>query len=1269
MHRLVYACIMLALLAQGAVAESEDHARLVSAIRELEQAVIDSIDLNAKQGADAYAFLAIAADLTPAWRELGRLFLDIANSVIGLVCDLHDFHTSEGGTRALEDPLTFKKILTEVWMSKDPLAFLASEVSFLGLVMSPESYTISFQAISDVEMLAREEYKASNDFSRTSNAAWNELWNPSTQNGLLIPLRNGSRLSRGGRNSATQWENGIRPVRQEIKDSIDNFILSIPDPLPDGYPLDENIAYLNDLTSQIRGGGFRIVRFKSIDDGKFKECHLSLGMVNEDREAASFLYDAWLNDLDVQYTSTFLDTGETICDITSYATGGTIKEISSGLSDLYDIKGIIQVPEEFVNIIDETINPLYALQDHTIKTNIDLIHETSNLWTLSTLTLDYLSKSMENSCASAVLAFDVSPLSLTTGESFEITYMVSGNDGSGLKQVELWRKDETSDWQEIQRNTLAGETGPVSGSFTDSPPAPGKYWYGVHVVDNAGNWNDEQNANTANQPGDWGPAEVEVKGPQPVTLTLYVHDGSADGPLLSGVEVTGQDAAGSSFSAVTNEDGIATITGMPGIWSFSASASNYEINSWSQDITDTCTKHAFLQSAPSDLSSSALAAAPVADAFDYPVGTPRTLGGTGYVTQTNDRDSWYNAQDWADYNSDYGGYHPGEDWNDERGGSSDVGAPVYAIANGVVTAITSNVAGNGITINHKLTNGELIYSVYIHIDVQPGLNVGSVVRLGDQIGSIANIAKPHLHFEIRTQPVDPKDWYPNDQGGNGYYASSERLNADGFTVDPSEFIDSHRGEVSTTDVVGIDVSDHQGSIDWSQVAGAGYSFAFVKASEGEGWTGDSKARQQNFEANMQGASSAGMLGGAYHFARPDLGNSAVDEARWFVNVTGGYIKPGYLRPVLDIEVGADTLGGPALSSWVGEWMETVTSETGVEPLIYTSADYAGNYLASYLSQYDLWVAHWTYDTGQNPRTGIWDGWAFWQYSDKGQIPGIAGDVDLDIFNGSKSELSDFVISMKSSDMIIDADIVDPVYWPKGAYLLGDQVNMIYAIKNNGTVAHDFYMGCSVEGPDRDRQDIPYKLVKNLEPNETRIERLVWTVPESASEGDYNITIAVWKDKNGTDGTLIGELDRETRCSIFVVGVIRNSTIVLFDASGSMAENNKIGNAKEFVKDYLTYNVDENDEVALIVFYDCYRIILEQPFTKNRTAVESKIDLINPEAYTPLYNAVQVAKCYMEEESKGAHREILLLTDGIETCGGQEVSRYDPELRIVIFGGA
>jgi hypothetical protein len=79
-----------------------------------------------------------------------------------------------------------------------------------------------------------------------------------------------------------------------------------------------------------------------------------------------------------------------------------------------------------------------------------------------------------------------------------------------------------------------------------------------------------------------------------VTLTLYVHEGSADGPVLSGVEVTGRDAVGSSFSQTTNDNGFVVLTGSNGNWQFTATKAEYAANSWSQEISETCTKHAYI---------------------------------------------------------------------------------------------------------------------------------------------------------------------------------------------------------------------------------------------------------------------------------------------------------------------------------------------------------------------------------------------------------------------------------------------------------------------------------------------------------------------------------------------------------------------------------------------------------------------------------------------------------------------------------------------------
>ncbi|WP_292489682.1 GH25 family lysozyme [Methanoculleus sp. 10] len=203
---------------------------------------------------------------------------------------------------------------------------------------------------------------------------------------------------------------------------------------------------------------------------------------------------------------------------------------------------------------------------------------------------------------------------------------------------------------------------------------------------------------------------------------------------------------------------------------------------------------------------------------------------------------------------------------------------------------------------------------------------------------------------------------------------------------------------------GIDVSHWQGEINWNSVHNSGKSFAFVKATEGNGFT------DPKFITNMNGASANGMLVGAYHFARPDLGNSATDEANYFVDIAGDYISQGYLRPALDLEYGDDSLGKEALSEWVKTWVSTVHAKTGVYPIIYVNPNYATNYLNRDINQNDLWIAHWKYDPSLSPDTGIWTNWAFWQYSDKGQVSGIEGTVDLDVFNGDQSLLQNYIIT-------------------------------------------------------------------------------------------------------------------------------------------------------------------------------------------------------------------------------------------------------------------
>ncbi|NPA74729.1 MAG: hypothetical protein GXO25_01435 [Euryarchaeota archaeon] len=205
------------------------------------------------------------------------------------------------------------------------------------------------------------------------------------------------------------------------------------------------------------------------------------------------------------------------------------------------------------------------------------------------------------------------------------------------------------------------------------------------------------------------------------------------------------------------------------------------------------------------------------------------------------------------------------------------------------------------------------------------------------------------------------------------------------------------GGNNTTHVtgLGLDVSHYQGTIDWTKVRNAGYTFVFVKASQGTSYV------DPLFSTNVQGASAAGLKVGAYHFAEPS--DDPIAEADHFVDVIKPYLSYMSLPPALDLEQ-TGGLSWSALSNWANEFEKEVQAKTGITPIIYVNVNYATN-LDSSVTQWPLWIADWTYNPNATPRTGKWSSWSFWQYSDSGSVPGIAGSsVDLDKASGRTLEM-------------------------------------------------------------------------------------------------------------------------------------------------------------------------------------------------------------------------------------------------------------------------
>lgn len=153
------------------------------------------------------------------------------------------------------------------------------------------------------------------------------------------------------------------------------------------------------------------------------------------------------------------------------------------------------------------------------------------------------------------------------------------------------------------------------------------------------------------------------------------------------------------------------------------------------------------------------------DGLDFPVGKP---DGRGY----------YIAQKYLQNR------HLGDDFNAHSGGNTDLGDPVYAVANGVVSFAYDLEGGWGNTVRivHRHEVGEMIESLYSHLD-EIHVSFGQYVKRGDQIGTIGTAHgqyMAHLHFEIRTKVNMPL--------GRGY---SDELEPDGYTA-PTPFIRNNR---------------------------------------------------------------------------------------------------------------------------------------------------------------------------------------------------------------------------------------------------------------------------------------------------------------------------------------------------------------------------------------------------------------------------------------------------------------------------------------------
>lgn len=230
---------------------------------------------------------------------------------------------------------------------------------------------------------------------------------------------------------------------------------------------------------------------------------------------------------------------------------------------------------------------------------------------------------------------------------------------------------------------------------------------------------------------------------------------------------------------------------------------------------------------------------------------------------------------------------------------------------------------------------------------------------------IANITAAYIYTHVDVRPNGK--WYGDEVHSNGSVTD--------------DFYKYFGGE----DMKGIDVSVHNGDIDWGKVKTDGIDFAILRAGYGK----LASQKDQKFEQNYKNAKAVNLPVGAYWYSYAMNENEARQEADVFLSVIKG--KQFEMPVYFDLEEKKQfDLGKEKVSAIMRAFLEKVES-AGYFTGLYGSASSLTTHTADDIkSRYTIWLAHWVDETNYSGAYGVW------QHSEKGKVAGINGNVDLDI---------------------------------------------------------------------------------------------------------------------------------------------------------------------------------------------------------------------------------------------------------------------------------
>lgn len=202
-------------------------------------------------------------------------------------------------------------------------------------------------------------------------------------------------------------------------------------------------------------------------------------------------------------------------------------------------------------------------------------------------------------------------------------------------------------------------------------------------------------------------------------------------------------------------------------------------------------------------------------------------------------------------------------------------------------------------------------------------------------------------------------------------------------------------------VRGVDVSSYQGTIDWKKLESQGVSFAFIKATEGSGYT------DEYFADNYKNSAETDIRVGAYHFFSFD--SPGRTQAENYINAVEK--REGMLPPVIDVEYYNGNGSNPPDEDKARQNLHDLISELyeyyGMNPVIYATDVTYNRYIKNHFAENDIWIR------SIFTKAELSDGreWTFWQYCNRGRLEGYDGIekfIDLNVFNGSKEEFENYM---------------------------------------------------------------------------------------------------------------------------------------------------------------------------------------------------------------------------------------------------------------------